>query len=161
MRFSIEIMAGGTECFKRLMADFRELTRDTTKNSVVSACPRLENTMEWIGTIRGGEGTVYEGKEYKLSLQFPSTYPHKPPLVKFTTPCFHPNVDQEGTICLDILKENWSSTYGVRTILHSIQSLLADPNNKSPLNAEAARLWNSEEYKEALEAFEGKRARKK
>lgn len=47
---------------------------------------------------------VYDGKEYKLTLEFPSTYPHKPPVVRFKTPCYHPNVDGEGNICLDILK---------------------------------------------------------
>ena len=29
---------------------------------------------------------------------------YKAPTVKFVTPCFHPNVDQFGNICLDILK---------------------------------------------------------
>ena len=51
-------------------------------------------------------------------------YPFKAPEVKFVTPCFHPNVDQYGNICLDILKEKWSAAYSVRTVLLSIQSLL-------------------------------------
>lgn len=44
--------------------------------------------------------------------------------MKFETPCYHPNVDQSGNICLDILKEKWSALYDVRTILLSLQSLL-------------------------------------
>jgi len=51
-------------------------------------------------------------------------YPFKAPEVKFVTPCYHPNVDQHGNICLDILKEKWSAAYSVRTLLLSIQSLL-------------------------------------
>ena len=47
-------------------------------------------------------------------------------MVRFTSPCFHPNVDKHGNICLDILKENWSALYEVRTILLSIQSLLGE-----------------------------------
>ena len=58
----------------------------------------------------------------------------------FDTPCFHPNVDQHGNICLDILKEKWSAAYSVRTVLLSIQSLLGEPNNDSPLNAYAAKV---------------------
>lgn len=42
----------------------------------------------------------------------------------FVTPCFHPNVDEQGFICLDILKDKWSALYDVRSILLSIQSLL-------------------------------------
>lgn len=70
----------------------------------VSAFPESESIFTWIGTIMGGKGTVYEGLSYKLSLRFPHDYPFKPPQVKFQTLCFHPNVDQFGNICLDILQ---------------------------------------------------------
>ncbi len=60
--------------------------------------------------------------------------------MKFETACFHPNVDQYGNICLDILKDKWSAAYSVRTILLSLQSLLGEPNNDSPLNAYAAKV---------------------
>ena len=63
---------------------------------------------------------------YKLRLDFPAGYPYTAPTVRFTTPCFHPNVDKHGNICLDILKEKWSALYEVRTILLSIQSLLGE-----------------------------------
>uniref|UniRef100_A0A8B9IPB1 Ubiquitin conjugating enzyme E2 C n=1 Tax=Anser cygnoides TaxID=8845 RepID=A0A8B9IPB1_ANSCY len=61
--------------------------------------------------------------------------------VRFLTPCYHPNVDTQGNICLDILKDKWSALYDVRTILLSIQSLLAEPNIESPLNTHAAERW--------------------
>ena len=71
---------------------------------------------------------LFAGLKYKLKLEFPSGYPYTAPNVKFTTPCFHPNVDAHGNICLDILKEKWSALYEVRTILLSIQSLLGKNN---------------------------------
>ena len=54
----------------------------------------------------------------------------------------------DGSICLDILQNNWSPIYDVAAILTSIQSLLTDPNPNSPANSEAARLFteNREEY---------------
>ena len=70
----------------------------------VSAFPEGESIFTWVGTIEGGKGTMYEGLSYKLSLRFPLDYPFKPPQVKFETMCFHPNVDQFGNICLDILQ---------------------------------------------------------
>lgn len=70
----------------------------------VSAFPEGESIFTWIGTIEGGKGTLYEGLSYKLSLRFPLDYPFKPPQVKFETMCFHPNIDQFGNICLDILQ---------------------------------------------------------
>jgi ubiquitin-conjugating enzyme E2 C len=47
---------------------------------------------------------AYEGLTFKLTLSFPSDYPYSAPTVRFETPCYHPNVDQAGNICLDILK---------------------------------------------------------
>lgn len=54
-------------------------------------------------------------------------------------------MDTQGNICLDILKDKWSAVYSVQTVLLSIQSLLEEPNNNSPLNAQAAEMWNRKE----------------
>ncbi|XP_031500883.1 ubiquitin-conjugating enzyme E2 20-like [Nymphaea colorata] len=118
----------------------------------ISAFPEGDNIFCWKGTITGSKDTVYEGMVYRLSLTFSTEYPFKPPKVKFDTMCFHPNVDTSGNICLDILQDKWSSAYDVRTILLSIQSLLGEPNNDSPLNTSAAALWsNQEEFRKSVE----------
>lgn len=95
-----------------------------TPDKSISAFPDGENLFNWIGTITGPNDSVYEDLKFKLSLQFPHSYPYTAPVVKFVTPCFHPNVDMNGNICLDILKDKWSALYDVRTILLSIQALL-------------------------------------
>lgn len=119
-----------------------------SQDKSISAFPEGENVFKWIGTIAGPKDSVYESLKYKLSLHFPYSYPYTAPSVKFLTPCFHPNVDMGGNICLDILKEKWSALYDVRTVLLSIQALLSEPNIESPLNPVAADLWrNQKEYK--------------
>lgn len=137
---------------KRLQKELMNLMMSAEKG--ISAFPDGENIFKWIGTITGAETTVYSGQKYRLSLEFPNSYPYAPPVVKFLTPCYHPNVDLSGSICLDILKDKWSALYDVRTILLSIQSLLGEPNNDSPLNAQASMMWlNQAEYKKYLDAF--------
>nr|CAG4635078.1 EOG090X0DZY [Alona affinis] len=134
---------------KRLQQELLSLMMSGDKG--ISAFPNGDDVFSWIGTIKGPDGTVFEGLSYKLSLTFPNGYPFKAPAVKFVTPCFHPNVDSQGNICLDILKDKWSALYDVRTILLSIQSLLGDPNNDSPLNSHAACLWSDQvAYKKFL-----------
>ena len=68
------------------------------------------------------------------------------------------SVYADGSICLDILQNNWSPIYDVAAILTSIQSLLTDPNPNSPANSEAARLFteNKEEYIRKVKMFVGK-----
>ncbi|KAN0053211.1 hypothetical protein ACTA71_009660 [Dictyostelium dimigraforme] len=135
---------------KRLQSELMNLMMGPSPG--ISAFPDGDNIFNWIGTIQGAKDTVYEQMEFKMSLKFPTDYPYKPPTVKFETQCFHPNVDNNGNICLDILKDKWSPVYNVRSLLISIQSLLGEPNNESPLNSYAASLWsNQEEYKKVLE----------
>ncbi|XP_045871897.1 ubiquitin-conjugating enzyme E2 C-like [Meles meles] len=136
--------SGGATCGpvgKRLQQELITLMMSGDKG--ISAFPESDNLFKWVGTIHGAAGTLYEDLRYKLSLEFPSGYPYNAPMVKFLTPCYHPNVDTQGNICLDILKDKWSVLYDVRTILLSIQSLLGEPNIDSPLNTHAAELWKN------------------
>lgn len=125
----------------------------------VSAFPSGDSLFHWIGTIKGPDDTVYQGLIYRLRLQFTEEYPFKAPVVKFETGCFHPNVDAQGNICLDILKEKWSAAFSVKSILQSIQSLLGDANVDSPLNTHAAKLWDerdaTDEYRALVEKMHG------
>lgn len=126
---------------KRLQSELMTLlSPDAPKG--ISAFPDGENLLFWKGTIHAADGGYFEGMEFTLTLEFTSAYPMKAPVVKFETPIFHPNVDMSGNICLDILKEKWAATYTLSSLLLSIQQLLDNPNNDSPLNAQAAQLWD-------------------
>jgi ubiquitin-conjugating enzyme E2 C len=116
----------------------------------VSAFPANDSLFAWTGTIAGPAGTAYEGMTYRLALGFPADYPFKPPSVRFDCPCFHPNVDSAGNICLDILQDKWSAAYSVRTVLLSVQSLLGDANLDSPLDVVAARYYANQDDFRAL-----------
>ncbi|KAF7232205.1 hypothetical protein EG68_09105 [Paragonimus skrjabini miyazakii] len=127
---------------KRLQKELMELLMSSPKG--ITAFPDGENLTRWMASIQGPDETVYEGQRYKLSLEFGPNYPYSPPTVRFVSRCYHPNVDTYGTICLDILKEKWSPLLTVENLLLSICSLLAEPNNDSPLNGQAAQLWNNQ-----------------
>uniref|UniRef100_A0A7S2U3X2 UBC core domain-containing protein n=1 Tax=Lotharella oceanica TaxID=641309 RepID=A0A7S2U3X2_9EUKA len=84
---------------------------------------------------------MQEGGVFRLNINFTEEYPNKPPEVRFTTKMFHPNIYEDGKICLDILQNQWSPMLNVTAILTSIQSLLTDPNPDSPANNVASRLF--------------------
>ncbi|KAH0899436.1 LOW QUALITY PROTEIN: hypothetical protein HID58_049004, partial [Brassica napus] len=108
----------------------------------ISGAPQDNNIMLWNAVIFGPDDTPWDGGTFKLSLQFSEDYPNKPPTVRFVSRMFHPNIYADGSICLDILQNQWSPIYDVAAILTSIQSLLCDPNPNSPANSEAARMFS-------------------
>jgi len=128
------------------MRDFRRLQTDPPEGC--NALPGSENIMEWQAVILGPSQTIWDGSVHRLKLSFDEEYPNKAPKVVFLSKIFHPNVYDNGSICLDILQKQWSPIYDVAAILTSVQSLLPDPNPNSPANSEAAKLYtdNRAEY---------------
>ncbi|XP_064183398.1 ubiquitin-conjugating enzyme E2 E1 isoform X1 [Anguilla rostrata] len=97
------------------------------------AGPKGDNIYEWRSTILGPPGSVYEGGVFFLDITFSSDYPFKPPKVTFRTRIYHCNINSQGVICLDILKDNWSPALTISKVLLSICSLLTDCNPADPL----------------------------
>jgi ubiquitin-conjugating enzyme E2 D/E len=120
---------------KRISKEYAELMKEPMGN--LTAGPVGDDLFQWNATLNGPEGSVYQGGSFSLHLQFPTDYPFKPPKVKFLTKVFHPNISSDGSICIDILKEQWSPALSITKVLLSIGSMLTDPNPASPLNQEA------------------------
>ncbi|KAM6598564.1 hypothetical protein CsatA_018173 [Cannabis sativa] len=103
----------------------------------------------------GPEGTVYEKGVFNIKIQIPERYPFQPPTVTFATQIYHPNIDNGGRICLDILnlppKGAWQPSLNISTVLMSIGLLLSEPNPDDGLMCEA-----SKEYKYNRQAFDQK-----
>ncbi|VDL61011.1 unnamed protein product [Hymenolepis diminuta] len=134
---------------KRIIKELQNILADPPANC--SAGPvDYDNLYHWTGTIMGPVESPYEGGLFFLDIRFPSEYPFRPPKVKFTTEIFHPNISQDGLICLDILGPQWSPALNISKILLSICSLLTDPNPDDPLSSDVADLYTSD-YKLFLE----------
>ncbi len=126
---------------RRLTKELKELTDNPITNCTATL---INNDLtKWEAIIIGPEDTPYAGGKFKLNITFPSTYPINPPQVRVLTQIFHCNFSGES-ICLDILKYNWSPALSISKVLMSICSLLNDPNPDSPLNGHAADLYKND-----------------
>ncbi|XP_031327560.1 ubiquitin-conjugating enzyme E2 T-like isoform X2 [Photinus pyralis] len=107
------------------------------------------------GSIIGPENTPYYKGTFNLEILIPENYPFSPPSIKFLTKVYHPNIDDSGRICLDLIKMppkgNWKPTIGLEGLLIAIKMLLENPNPDDPLMMEIA-----EEFKNNKSEFERK-----
>ncbi|XP_067588028.1 ubiquitin-conjugating enzyme E2 D2 isoform X1 [Pseudorca crassidens] len=105
------------------------------------------SVFHWQATIMGPNDSPYQGGVFFLTIHFPTDYPFKPPKVAFTTRIYHPNINSNGSICLDILRSQWSPALTISKVLLSICSLLCDPNPDDPLVPEIARIYKTDREK--------------
>ena len=112
-----------------------------------SAGPVGDDIYHWQATIMGPQDSPYQGGVFFLSIQFPTDYPFKPPRCTFTTRIYHPNINSNGSICLDILQKQWSPALTVAKVLLSICSMFDEPNPDDPLVPEIARLYKMDKKK--------------
>lgn len=130
---------------KRIKKELEDLKRDPPAQC--SAGPVNDDLFHWQATIMGPPDSPYQGGVFFLTIHFPTDYPFKPPKVAFTTRIYHPNINSNGSICLDILRSQWSPALTISKVLLSICSLLCDPNPDDPLVPEIARFYKTDRDK--------------
>merc|ERR1719447_2336688 len=108
----------------------------------------------WEVALFGPPDTLYQGGYFKAHLKFPTDYPYNPPSIRFLSKVWHPNVYENGDLCVSILhppvddpqsgelpQERWNPTQNVRTIMLSVISMLNEPNTSSPANVDASVMF--------------------
>lgn len=123
-----------------------------------------ENEHIYSAYIYGPPDTLYEGYRFKVRIEFPERYPYKSPSIAFITKIKHVNVERDtGSICLDIINQNWSPITRLSDILDKyIPGLLESPNPDDPLNSSLACLYkdNPEKYMSEIKEYCEKYAEK-
>lgn len=82
----------------------------------------------------------WKGATYKFVFAIPPHYPHSPPKVECKTNIYHPNIDLQGKVCLNILREDWRPVLDINAVIYGLIYLFYEPNPDDPLNHEAADL---------------------
>ncbi|KAL4472686.1 hypothetical protein ABPG74_018635 [Tetrahymena malaccensis] len=111
-----------------------------------------ENLNQLEGLIIGPQDTPYEGLPYTVTITIPEQYPIEPPKVIFNQQILHPNISEEGEICLNILQDKWNSVLTIQKVLVSIVSLLYEKNLDDVYNHYAKTLYKEdpEEYRNLI-----------
>ncbi|KAF5274109.1 hypothetical protein FQR65_LT04507 [Abscondita terminalis] len=142
---------------QRLLKELAKISQAPPKGIALSAKDDKLNVFE--ANILGPENTPYENGRFYLELLVPENYPFSPPSIKFLTKVYHPNIDDNGRICLDLMKMppkgSWKPTIGLEGMLIAIRMLLESPNPDDPLMTNIAEEFknNKEEFIKKARAF--------
>lgn len=133
-----------SSAIKRLNKEYKELSdinKSDVANQMFEIVPITNDIFNWTVYIRGPKDTPYANGFFKVAINFEKNYPFKAPKVTFLTKIYHPNINDKGYICVDILKDQWTPIITIEKLLHSLISLLNEPNPKDPLVPEIAELY--------------------
>lgn len=152
------IMTSSTKALKRIFKDRKDMNADPSFEEAFQVKPVTtsdfddegnvfddEDMFHWDGYINGLPDTPYADGEFKVDIRFTTQYPLEPPVIKFKTRIYHPNISEDGIICLSILRRKpdgeWSAAWNLGSTLLAIRSLFASANPEDPLNPPAANLY--------------------
>ncbi|KAJ5191763.1 uncharacterized protein N7498_010748 [Penicillium cinerascens] len=126
---------------RRVGKELADIHKDKDSQIQVEPIGNQEDITHLRGSFPGPPDTPYQGGTYNIDIKIPTDYPFRPPVMKFETKVWHPNISsQTGAICLDTLGNAWSPVLTVKSSLLSLQSLLSTPEPKDPQDAEVANM---------------------
>jgi len=126
----------GLTATRRIIGELRAHIRD-------ARCPYISmslvnnNLGDVLGIVRGPLDSPYHGGIFFVRMRFPYDYPMEHPVVRFLTKVYHPNISEEGRLCV-FNKAFWLPALGIQEILLSLSALLSSPIPDEPLRADVA-----------------------
>ena len=128
------------------MKELRNLAWDPPPNCY--AGPHTDDKCHRRATIVGLEDSPFSGGIFHLNIYFPKQYPFRPPKVQFITKIYHPNINSnDGSIGLDILKDEWFPSLNINQVLRSIFSLLTNATPDDLLVPDIAQEYRTDRAK--------------
>jgi ubiquitin-conjugating enzyme E2 M len=83
--------------------------------------PNPDDILNFKLTIDPDEG-MYKGGRFYFDFKINQNFPHDPPKVKCTQKIYHPNIDLEGNVCLNILREDWKPVLNLNAVVVGLQA---------------------------------------
>ena len=82
--------------------------------------PNPDDILNFALSIEPDEG-MYKGGAFNFNFAINQNFPHDPPKVKCTQKIYHPNIDLEGNVCLNILREDWKPVLNLNAVIVGLQ----------------------------------------
>ncbi|XP_039248634.1 ubiquitin-conjugating enzyme E2-18 kDa-like [Styela clava] len=130
---------------KRLAKEYQDINSDKDKRLEVKLDD--SNALLWRILLLPDQSPYNKGA-FKIEINFPSSYPFKPPKITFKTSIYHPNVDEKGQICLPIISpEHWKPATKTAQVLQALLHMIEHPEPEHPLRGELAEEYTKDRKK--------------
>jgi ubiquitin-conjugating enzyme E2 M len=84
--------------------------------------------------LRQGSNSFGHAATFDFDTVVPLGYPHEPPVIVLkTVPIYHPNINFEGKICLNVLRDGWQPVMTITHVIYGLLLLFEQPNPHDPL----------------------------
>ncbi|KAH9857675.1 ubiquitin-conjugating enzyme [Lenzites betulinus] len=130
---------------RRIQKELKDITNNPIEGLAVE--PEEANLFEWKCVIKASPKSPYKDGIFRFTLTLPENFPFKAPSVTFTTKIYHPGINEEGHICVPVLRDQWKPTISLSSVLSTIQDKLNNPSQDDPFEPEIAALMKSDEAK--------------
>lgn len=119
---------------KRIIQELRKIIHEPDPD--LQVYPLKDRIDVWRVLIKGLEGSYYENKWFYLTIEFPVNYPEHYPMIRFVHPPYHPNITDQGRICMDHLDVGYNSDFEIRGLFGEVRMLLLQPNFQDPVDSD-------------------------
>ena len=114
----------------RLINDFQNI-EECLYIKIIHPDPKKLDIFNFIISPKEGH---WSGGNFKFSIEVPKTYPNDPPkALCMTLPIWHPNINFDGNVCLNILRQDWTPVMDINTVSMGLLHLFLSPNPNDPL----------------------------
>ncbi|KAK7689126.1 hypothetical protein QCA50_007817 [Cerrena zonata] len=128
---------------RRINKELSDLRNRPIEGLIVN--PDEDNLLHWKCTIKASADSPYRNGFFHFNLDLPTDFPFKPPTVAFTTKIYHPGINEEGHICVPVLRDQWKPTVTLSSVLAIIQEKLNNPSPDDPFEPEIAAMLKNDE----------------
>ncbi|EGN95458.1 hypothetical protein SERLA73DRAFT_142159 [Serpula lacrymans var. lacrymans S7.3] len=128
---------------RRIQKELSDISKKPIEGITVDA--EEDNLFMWKCAVKGTSNSPYRNGTFRFVLELPQNFPFKPPNVTFTTKIYHPGINDEGQICVPILRgDEWKPSITLSTVLAVIQEKVNNPSPDDPFEPEIAALMKTD-----------------
>jgi ubiquitin-conjugating enzyme E2 M len=141
-----------TPCQIRVQHDLDELN-PAAYPGVKITLPDPANLQSFIARLTPSQG-IWAGGNFDFKFTIPDDFPFERPSVRCETRIWHPNIEETGAVCLNILRDNYTPVTSIGHLVVGLQFLFDEPNPQSPLNKEASTQFETQREEFTIRARE-------